>query len=156
MNFSFKGLTIRGLGSAFVRVGMREWRTPKVEMQCHFTSLSCGTDAEQCRNFNGKIASLSETFTLKFENNHSFPIIFRKHTQDLAPNCDVTHDTGDNFSSSFILLFSSGLHNNVYLREKSDFEMEFDILLHEHQPFDCVLQFGNARCDVTSEQSRQM
>ena len=34
--------------------------------------------------------------------------------------------------------------------------MEFDILLHEHQPFDCVLQFGNVRCDVTSENSRQM
>ena len=34
--------------------------------------------------------------------------------------------------------------------------MEFDILLHECQPFDCVLQFGSVRCDVTSENSRQM
>ena len=34
--------------------------------------------------------------------------------------------------------------------------MEFDILLHGYQPFDCVLQFGNVRCDVTSENSRQM
>ena len=34
--------------------------------------------------------------------------------------------------------------------------MEFDILLHEYQPFDCVLQFGNVRCDVTSENPRQM
>ena len=34
--------------------------------------------------------------------------------------------------------------------------MEFDILLHLYEPFDCVLQFGNARCDVTSENSRQM
>ena len=34
--------------------------------------------------------------------------------------------------------------------------MEFDILLHEYEPFDCVLQFGNVRCDVTSENSRQM
>ena len=31
-----------------------------------------------------------------------------------------------------------------------------DILLHEHQPFDCVLQFCSVRCDVTSENSRQM
>ena len=34
--------------------------------------------------------------------------------------------------------------------------MEFDILLHEYQPFDCVLRFGCVRCDVTSENSRQM
>ena len=34
--------------------------------------------------------------------------------------------------------------------------MEFDILLHEYQPFDRVLQFGNVRYDVTSENSRQM
>ena len=34
--------------------------------------------------------------------------------------------------------------------------MEFDILLHENEPFDCVLQFGSVRCDVTSENSRQM
>ena len=34
--------------------------------------------------------------------------------------------------------------------------MEFDILLHEYQPFDCVLQFGSVRCDVISEHSRQM
>ena len=34
--------------------------------------------------------------------------------------------------------------------------MEFDILLHEYQPFDYVLQFGNVRCDVTSQNSRQM
>ena len=34
--------------------------------------------------------------------------------------------------------------------------MEFDILLHEYQPFDCALQFGNVRCDVTSKNSRQM
>ena len=69
--------------------------------------------------------------------NHSFPIIFRKHTQGLAPSCDVTHDTGDNFSSSSILLFSSSLHNNVCLWEQSDFEMEFDILLHLYEPVSC-------------------
>ena len=63
---------------------------------------------------------------------------------------------GDNFSGSSILLFSSSLHKNVCLWEHSDFEMEFDILLHEYQPFDCVLQFGNVRCDVTSENFRQM
>ena len=88
--------------------------------------------------------------------NHSLPIIFRKHTQGLAPSCDVTHDTGDNLSRSSILLFSSSLHKNFCLWEQSDFEMEFDILLHEYQPFDCVLQFGNVRCDVTSENSRQI
>ena len=29
-------------------------------------------------------------------------------------------------------------------------------MLRECQPFDCVLQFGNVKCDVTSENSRQM
>ena len=85
--------------------------------------------------------------------NHSFPIIFRKHTQGLVPSCDVTHDTGNKYSSS-ILLFSSALHKNACLWEQSDFEMEFDILLHEYEPFD--LQFGSVRCDVTSENYRQM
>ena len=85
--------------------------------------------------------------------NHSFPIIFRKHTQGLAPSCDVTHDTGENFSSSSTLLFSSSLHKNVCLCEQSDFVMEFDILLNLCEPSDCVLQFGS---DVTSENSRQM
>ena len=46
--------------------------------------------------------------------------------------------------------------NNVCLWELSDFEMEFDILLHEYQPFDCVLQFSSVSCDVTSENYRQM
>ena len=63
---------------------------------------------------------------------------------------------GDNFSGSSILSFLSSLHKNVCLWEQSDFEMEFDILLHEYHPFDCVLQFGNVRCDVTSENPRQM
>ena len=31
--------------------------------------------------------------------------------------------------------------------------MEFDILLHEYEPFDCVLQFSRVRFDVTSEYS---
>ena len=88
--------------------------------------------------------------------NQSFQIISRKHTKGLAPSCDVTHDTGDNFSGSSILLFLSSLHKNVCLWEQSDFEMELDILLHEYQPFDCVLQFSNVRCDVTSKNSRQM
>ena len=88
--------------------------------------------------------------------NHLFPIIFWKHTQGLAPSCDVTHDTGDNFSGSSILSFLSSLHKNVCLWEQSDFEMEFDILLHEYQPFDCGLQLGNVRCDVTSENPQQM
>ena len=26
--------------------------------------------------------------------------------------------------------------------------MEFDILLHEYKPFDCVLQFGSVRYDI--------
>ena len=30
------------------------------------------------------------------------------------------------------------------------FHLKFDILLHEYQPFECVLQFGNVRCDVTA------
>ena len=88
--------------------------------------------------------------------NHSFPIIFWKHTQGLAPSCGVTHDTGDNFFGSSILSFSSSLHKNVCLWEQSDFEMESYILLHEYQPFDRVLQFGNVRYDVTSENFRQM
>ena len=33
--------------------------------------------------------------------------------------------------------------------------MEFDILLREYEPFDCVLQFGRFRCDVTSEYSHE-
>ena len=88
--------------------------------------------------------------------NHLFPIIFQKRTQGLAPSCDVTQDTGDNFSSSSILLFLSSWHKNVCLREQSDFEMEFDILLHLYETFDCVWQFSNVRCDATSENSRQM
>ena len=53
--------------------------------------------------------------------NRSFPIIFRKHIQGLAPCCDVTHDTLNDFSSTSILLFSSRLHKNVCLWEQSDF-----------------------------------
>ena len=34
--------------------------------------------------------------------------------------------------------------------------MEFDILMYEYEQFDCVLQFGGVRCDVTSENSRRM
>ena len=45
---------------------------------------------------------------------------------------------------------------NVCLWEQSDFEMEFDILMHEYEPFDCVLQFSRVRCDVTSENSRKI
>ena len=110
-----------------------------------------GTDTEQWRNLNGKIPTFWDTYVQSWQN-HSFPMIFRKHTQGLAPSRDVTHDAGDNFS---ILSFSSSLHKNVCLWEQSDFEMEFDILLHEYQPFDCVLQYGNVRCDITSENSRQ-
>ena len=39
---------------------------------------------------------------------------------------------------------------------ESGFEMEFYILLHEYQPFHCVLQFGNVRCEVISENSWQI
>ena len=34
--------------------------------------------------------------------------------------------------------------------------MEFDILLYKYEPSGCVLQFGNVRCDVNSENSRQI
>ena len=57
--------------------------------------------------------------------NHSFPIIFWKHTQGLVPSCDITHDTGNKYSSSSTLLFLSSLHKNAWLWEQSDFEMEF-------------------------------
>ena len=86
--------------------------------------------------------------------NHSFPIIFGKHTHDPAPSCDVTHDTGNNFSGISIFSFSSSLHNKVYEAKRL-----WDGIWHSAAwipPFDFVLQFGNVRCDVTSENSRQM
>ena len=121
----------------------------KVEMQCQ-NDFTSSYSVEEMRN-NAEIS---------MEKSPHFPRYLRskltKSLVGLVPRCDVTHDTEDNFSESSILLFSSSLHKNVFLWEQSDFEMEFDILLHGYQPFDCVLQFGSVRCDVTSENPRQM
>ena len=130
----------------------------KVEMQCQNDSvrhLIVWNRYGTMLKFQWKNRLTFRDIYVQSWQNHSFPIIFRKHTQGLAPSCDVTHGTGDNFSGSSILSFSPSLHKNVCLWEQSDFEMEFDILLHEYQPFDCVLQFGSVRCDVTSENSRK-
>ena len=130
----------------------------KVEIQCQTDFMSCYI-VQQMRNnaeFSmGKSPHFPRDLRSKLTN-RSFPIVFQKHTQGLVPSCDFTHDTRNKYCSSSILSFSSSLHKNVCLWEQSDFEMEFDVLLHEYKLFDCVLQFGSVRCDVTSKNSQQM
>ena len=83
--------------------------------------------------------------------NHSFPIIFRKHSQGLASSCDVTHDTGvPSCRSRPACTKMSVNESDAALRWSSTF------CCMSTKPFDCVWQFGNVRCDVTSENSRQM
>ena len=109
-------------------------------MQCQ-NNFTSSYSLEQMRNaeISMEKSTHCQDIYIKTWQNHSFPIVFWKHYQGVAPGCDITHDIGDNFSLSSILLFLSSLHKNVFLWEQSDFEMEFDILLHEYHPFDCVL-----------------
>ena len=73
----------------------------RVKLKCNAkTTLSC------CRNSNGKSPHFPRYLRSKLTTeNHSFPMIFRKHTQGQGPSCDVTHGTGNKCSSSSILLF---------------------------------------------------
>ena len=88
--------------------------------------------------------------------NHLFPKSFRKHTQGPAPSCDVTHDTENKYSTSSILLFSASLHEKcLFMRAKR----LWDGIWHSDawiRTFWLCLAVRSVRCDVTSENSRQI